>query len=620
VGGKASGLVGADGSALVGAPPDASLLHRLTAAPDGRLLGQGLEGQGLPGQDQASARKAKRAAGTNAKRVAASNAKGVRALAAAALAHAAAAEDTSSLGFAPDTLTDAKPVEGRKRPTSKDTAESKDSLESQLPKEARAKPRKRAKLPPKKPSPPEEGQAAGDREGQAAGEREGQAAGEREGQAAGDQVPLADPQPTQPPATGAGGAAAPSSRYVYPAVLYIDKPKGRAPGAGKGKPKKPKPPSKASVAKALAASGALPHAAGQGQGAAPTYGPISEIELENMAARLAKGLATEEQIEDGAPPSGSGKAHSGKAHSGKASAAKPIKPRLKPAQPRKPRAKAPVVPGTPASEALGPSKPQAGEGMADEAVGERAALPPLTIREMLADKELGTPMSAEMDTSVPKDKRSKAARPPPLPLASLDTQDASKVAAPQLRTVGGRIVMDTSSLVITNPIDKSYELSDVVHDQTGRGANAWSKKRKHCDRWSSDETDKFYLGLRKFGSDFTIIAHWLGDRRDDRRHVRNKFKKEEKVNPLRIQRALAQRLTAEDDDWAAVRLHSGVTQRQSLAQGEDNDDAEAKEGDSKSACQDADKDKVAQVEEEIEEAVDLGEDDAPFDDDDDMDD
>lgn len=75
--------------------------------------------------------------------------------------------------------------------------------------------------------------------------------------------------------------------------------------------------------------------------------------------------------------------------------------------------------------------------------------------------------------------------------------------------------------------------------QTGRGANAWSKKRKHCDRWSSDETDKFYLGLRKFGSDFTIIAHWLGDRRDDRRHVRNKFKKEEKVNPLRIQRFVA---------------------------------------------------------------------------------
>ena len=84
------------------------------------------------------------------------------------------------------------------------------------------------------------------------------------------------------------------------------------------------------------------------------------------------------------------------------------------------------------------------------------------------------------------------------------------MAAPQLRSVGGRIVMDTASLVISNSTDKSYQLSDVVLDQTGRGANAWSKKRKHCDRWTVEETDRFYLGLQKFGTDFTMLAHWLG--------------------------------------------------------------------------------------------------------------
>ena len=70
--------------------------------------------------------------------------------------------------------------------------------------------------------------------------------------------------------------------------------------------------------------------------------------------------------------------------------------------------------------------------------------------------------------------------------------------------------MDTASLVISNSTDKSYQLADVVLDQTGRGANAWSKKRKHCDRWTVEETDRFYLGLQKFGTDFTMLAHWLG--------------------------------------------------------------------------------------------------------------
>jgi hypothetical protein len=29
------------------------------------------------------------------------------------------------------------------------------------------------------------------------------------------------------------------------------------------------------------------------------------------------------------------------------------------------------------------------------------------------------------------------------------------------------------------------EMSDVILEQTGRGANAYSKKRRHCDRWSN---------------------------------------------------------------------------------------------------------------------------------------
>ena len=63
-----------------------------------------------------------------------------------------------------------------------------------------------------------------------------------------------------------------------------------------------------------------------------------------------------------------------------------------------------------------------------------------------------------------KDKR-KAPRPVAPMFAGFEEADAGKVAAPQLRTVAGRIVMDMASLVVTNATDKSHEFSDVVHDQ-----------------------------------------------------------------------------------------------------------------------------------------------------------
>jgi len=66
-----------------------------------------------------------------------------------------------------------------------------------------------------------------------------------------------------------------------------------------------------------------------------------------------------------------------------------------------------------------------------------------------------------------KDKKDKRKAPRPLApvFAGFEETDAGKVAAPQLRTVARRIVMDMSSLVVTNATDKSHELADVVHDQ-----------------------------------------------------------------------------------------------------------------------------------------------------------
>ena len=172
-----------------------------------------------------------------------------------------------------------------------------------------------------------------------------------------------------------------------------------------------------------------------------------------------------------------------------------------------------------------------------------------TIKELLSDKTFGEPMSLEAQASAARAKKGArdnaaavASRAREAELTSAPAADDGTVLAPQPRIIGGRITIDDSSLTISNNPNFNGAITDVVLDQSGRGANAWSKKRKHCDRWTDEETDEFYLGLQKFGTDFEVIAAWMGDRRNDRRHVRNKFKKEEKMNHARINAAISNRV------------------------------------------------------------------------------
>lgn len=62
-------------------------------------------------------------------------------------------------------------------------------------------------------------------------------------------------------------------------------------------------------------------------------------------------------------------------------------------------------------------------------------------------------------------------------------------------------------------------------------------KRSSCERWPSEETELFYRGLRAFGQNYTMIEQLFPNR--NRKQIKNKFKKEEKLNPKRVEQALA---------------------------------------------------------------------------------
>ena len=70
----------------------------------------------------------------------------------------------------------------------------------------------------------------------------------------------------------------------------------------------------------------------------------------------------------------------------------------------------------------------------------------------------------------------------------------------------------------------------------GRINAASFRKRSANGRWNEEDTNKFYTLLRQFGTDFELISNIFPGR--NRKQIKNKFKKEEKTNPARINEAL----------------------------------------------------------------------------------
>lgn len=105
----------------------------------------------------------------------------------------------------------------------------------------------------------------------------------------------------------------------------------------------------------------------------------------------------------------------------------------------------------------------------------------------------------------------------------------------------GNIVLDTESLIIQEKqIDYEQEYERVNESEGRRITSATYARHKRGDKWKDEEISLFYKGLRMFGCDFTMISLLFPTR--TRREIRNKFKREEKENKLKIDHALKNRI------------------------------------------------------------------------------
>jgi transcription factor TFIIIB component B'' len=119
----------------------------------------------------------------------------------------------------------------------------------------------------------------------------------------------------------------------------------------------------------------------------------------------------------------------------------------------------------------------------------------------------------------------------------------SSAHVPGVRIVNGQLVLDESTrtidrVALANEARGEGEEVVVVDSLSHKVNNAtYSKKTQGFGkRWNEEKTDKFYDGLRMFGTDFGMICKMFPG--VSRRTVKLKFTHEERADPTRIKETL----------------------------------------------------------------------------------
>ncbi|KAK9766554.1 hypothetical protein K7432_004278 [Basidiobolus ranarum] len=172
------------------------------------------------------------------------------------------------------------------------------------------------------------------------------------------------------------------------------------------------------------------------------------------------------------------------------------------------------------------------------------------------DMKRGKPTKAFIEkekAKVEKRKKVQQATPPATPESThdrdmkeslLETPNSQENSfAPQMRVVGGKLVLDDTSLFVEHcelNNTQSQNLDVVEESAADRYVNSGTYlKRIKSQRWTPEETEMFYQGLAKWGSDFSLVASMIPGR--TQKHVKYKFKREELHNLQRINEALLRR-------------------------------------------------------------------------------
>lgn len=146
--------------------------------------------------------------------------------------------------------------------------------------------------------------------------------------------------------------------------------------------------------------------------------------------------------------------------------------------------------------------------------------------------ESGTPAPAPAD----------GAKKPAQAVPRLIVEEAPADSVPQLEIVDGHIRINEASMQYDRHA-AADQARGVVFEQeeddftTPVTQRTYMRRQPQGNFWTDEETIKFYHGLRMFGTDFNMISKMFGGAKN-RRQVKLKFNREERANPVAINRCI----------------------------------------------------------------------------------
>ncbi|KAM9841639.1 uncharacterized protein ACBR49_015071 [Aulostomus maculatus] len=124
-----------------------------------------------------------------------------------------------------------------------------------------------------------------------------------------------------------------------------------------------------------------------------------------------------------------------------------------------------------------------------------------------------------------------------------EEEQEEALMVPQVKVAeDGSLIIDEESLTVEvqrakgpNPIQDR----DPIFERGSTTTYSSFRKGIHSKPWSSEETDMFFLAISMVGTDFSMICQLFPHRA--RAEIKNKFKKEERENTWRIDKAFRER-------------------------------------------------------------------------------
>ncbi|XP_059213865.1 transcription factor TFIIIB component B'' homolog [Centropristis striata] len=188
----------------------------------------------------------------------------------------------------------------------------------------------------------------------------------------------------------------------------------------------------------------------------------------------------------------------------------------------------------------------------------------MTMRDLIRYLPLSNPMTSSLEESVPENETvvppspvreelpERAQTPEALPKIASPTQEEEAepeeeqddgIMVPQVKVAeDGSLIIDEESLTVEvlrakgpNPAQDR----DPIFERGSTTTYSSFRKGTYSKPWSNEETDMFFLAISMVGTDFSMICQLFPHRA--RSEIKNKFKKEERENSWRIDKAFRER-------------------------------------------------------------------------------